>query len=56
MRPSTHEVIEVMKCYKVGGYVFQYEEGKQPEGAIEVKADKKPANKKAPAKKTKAAK
>lgn len=26
-----------MKIYKVGSLTFQFEEGKQPEGAVEVK-------------------
>lgn len=34
----------MMKIYKYGGYTRQYEEGKQPEGAVEVV--KKPAEKK----------
>ena len=47
----------MLKNYKVGAYIYQYEEGRQPKGAIEwppkkaeeppkAKAKKKPANKK----------
>lgn len=39
----------MMKIYKVGQFTRQYEEGKQPEGAVEVKEPAKkaakPANK-----------
>lgn len=39
----------MLKIYEVNGFTFQYEEGEQPEGAVEVgkaKAKaKKPANK-----------
>lgn len=45
----------MLKRYKIGGLTYQYEEGTQPEGAVEVKAEK-PANKaKAPANKSKKA-
>lgn len=27
----------MLKIYEYNGYTFQYEEGKQPEGAVEVK-------------------
>lgn len=33
----------MLKKYKVNGKQFKYEEGEQPEGAIEVKAKKAPA-------------
>lgn len=50
----------VLKIYKYGGYTYQYEEGTQPEGAVEVKPEKKaaePLNKAVkPANKTKAVK
>lgn len=35
----------MMKIYKVGEFTRQFEEGKQPEGAIEVKAPAKKAAK-----------
>lgn len=35
----------MLKIYEYNGYKFQYEEGMQPEGAIEVKPEKKPAAK-----------
>ena len=41
----------MLKIYRVNGLTFQYEEGEQPEGAVEVKQAKaatkevKPANK-----------
>lgn len=41
----------MLKLYEYNGYTFQYEEGTQPEGAVEVKQAKaatkqaKPANK-----------
>lgn len=42
----------MLKRYEFAGTVFQFEEGKQPDGAVEVKATKK-ADKKAPEKKNK---
>ena len=30
------------KIYEYNGYHFQYEEGTQPEGAVEVRPEKKP--------------
>lgn len=34
----------MLKLYKIGELIYQYEEGHQPDGAVEVKAVK-PANK-----------
>lgn len=42
----------MLKLYQFNGATFQFEEGQQPKGAVEVKPKKAP-NKKAPAKKTK---
>lgn len=43
----------MLKNYEMpNGHIYQYEEGKQPEGAVEVKA-KKPANKARKQKETK---
>ena len=36
----------MLKIYEVNGLTFQYEEGEQPEGAVEVKAEKPKAEKK----------
>lgn len=47
----------MLKIYEYGGRTFQFEEGRQPEGAVEVKKAEpknkaiKPANKVAKAKK-----
>lgn len=30
----------MLKLYKYNGFTFQYEEGEQPEGAVEVKSEK----------------
>lgn len=30
----------MLKIYRIGSHLYQYEEGEQPEGAIEVKAEK----------------
>ncbi len=50
----------MLKIYRYGGYTYQFEEGTQPEGAVEVKPEKKaaePLNKAVkPANKTKAVK
>lgn len=35
----------MMKIYIYAGYPRQYEEGKQPEGAVEVKVETPPKNK-----------
>lgn len=45
----------MLKNYLINGFQFQYEEGSQPDGAIEVKAENKPS-KKAEETETKAAK
>ena len=46
----------MLKIYEYNGLTFQYEEGKQPEGAVEVKQTKKPAAKQErPANKARAA-
>lgn len=37
----------MLKIYKVGDFTYQYEEGEQPEGAIEVKPKKAPKAKEA---------
>ena len=37
----------MMKIYIYAGFPRQYEEGKQPEGAVEVKAETPPKDKKA---------
>lgn len=34
----------MLKLYRINGMTYQFHEGKQPAGAVEVKADK-PANK-----------
>lgn len=48
----------VLKIYEYGGYTYQFEEGEQPAGAVELKPEKKaaePLNKAVkPANKTKA--
>ena len=53
----------MLKNYRIGNYIYQYEEGKQPAGAVEVKPETekkavepenkavKPANKKRKAEK-----
>ena len=41
----------MLKIYEYNGYTFQYEEGTQPEGAVEVKAEKKPVKQVKPANK-----
>lgn len=48
----------VLKIYRYGGYTYQFEEGTQPEGAVEVKEKAaEPLNKAVkPANKTKAVK
>lgn len=47
----------MLKDYLVNGRQFQYEEGKQPEGAVEIKKAVEPSNKAAkPANKRRAVK
>ena len=48
----------MLKIYKYNGLTYQYEEGEQPEGAVEVKAEPPKAETKAvkPANKAKAVK
>ena len=31
----------MLKIYRIGNHLYQYEEGEQPEGAVEVKAEEK---------------
>ena len=45
------EMTPMMKIYKCGDYYRQYEEGKQPEGAIEVKKPAAEKEKASPANK-----
>lgn len=33
----------MLKIYRIGSHLYQYEEGEQPEGAVEVKAEEKKA-------------
>lgn len=43
--PLFMEILTMMKIYIYAGYPRQYEEGKQPEGAVEVKAETPPKSK-----------
>ncbi len=43
-----------LKIYRVGSLTFQYEEGNQPKGAVEVKPESKPKAKPATNKTAKA--
>ena len=38
---SNKAVNKMLKIYKIGNHLYQYEEGEQPEGAVEVKAEEK---------------
>lgn len=31
----------MLKTYRIGSHLYQYEEGEQPEGAVEVKPEEK---------------
>lgn len=44
-----------MKIYRIGGLRFQYEEGEQPKGAVEVVPEKPAPKKRTPQNKAKAA-
>ncbi len=33
----------MLKIYRIGSHLYQYEEGEQPEGAVEVKTEEKKA-------------
>ena len=45
--PLLMEILTMMKIYIYAGFPRQYEEGKQPEGAVEIKAETPPKDKKA---------
>jgi len=49
------EMLTMMKNYIYAGYQRQYEEGKQPEGAVEVKPAETKEKKKTPANKARRA-
>ena len=49
------EMLTMMKNYIYAGYQRQYEEGKQPEGAVEVKPAETKEKKKTPANKSRRA-